>query len=96
MPPRRRRQMEAPLSSDGGAFVELPGYTCPVPVLKLALALEDAGCRLTVRRNGTEPSLLVSGANGQRPTLAADTRAEIARWKLHLMALVDWIATQEG
>ena len=78
------------MSSD---FVELPGYTCPVPVFNLALALEDAGCRLTVRRNdGAEPVLLVSGANGQRPTLAADTQAEITRWKRHLIAIAEYRA----
>ena len=76
-------------------FVELPGYTCPVPVFNLALALEDAGCRLTVRRDGPEPSLLVSGTNGQRPTLTAGTRAEIAKWKPHLIALADWLATRQ-
>ena len=80
------------MSSD---FVDLPGYTCPVPVFNLALALEDAGCRLTVRRDGPEPSLLVSGTNGERPKLSADTRAEIAKWKTHLIELVDWLAAQD-
>lgn len=76
-------------------FVTLPGYTCPTPVLRLALALEDAGCRLTVR-TGATPVLLVSGANGQRPPLAEDTRAEIVRWKTHLIALVEWMAAREA
>lgn len=84
------------LSSDGLEVVELPGYTCPLPVFNLALALEDAGCRLTVRRTGEVASLVLSGANGQRPTLTAGTRAEIVKWKLHLIALVDWIEARSG
>ena len=77
-------------------FVELPGYTCPAPVLELALALENAGYRLTMRRDGLEPVLLVSGNNGERPTLTEDMRLKIARWKQHLITLVDWLAVREG
>jgi hypothetical protein len=64
--------------------------------LHLALDLECAGCLLTVRRDGPEPVLLVSGVNGQRPTLADDMRAEIARWKQHLIAIVDWSEAQSS
>lgn len=84
------------LSSETVELVELPGYTCPVPALKLALALEDAGCQLTVRRNGAAPSLVVSGSNGKRPTLQDDVRTEITRWKMQLIALVDWLAARDG
>lgn len=85
------------LTSESVELVDLPGYTCPLPALKLAWSLEEAGCRLAVKRNGeSDPVLSVVGANGKRPSLDEATRAEIIRWKQHLIALTEWVAAREA
>ena len=85
------------LNSDAIELIDLPGYMCPLPMLKLAWRLEDADCRLAVRRQGdAQPVLLVRGANGQCPSLDEATRGEIVRWKRHLIALVEWVAAREA
>lgn len=79
-------------TSDHGELVDLPGYTVPLSVLKVAWGLEDGGCRLSVYRNGdAEPTLRVRGADGRKPELSSEMQAAIRRWKPHLMALVEWV-----
>lgn len=60
------------------------GLVVPADALRLALALEDRGHRLTAH-NG-----LLHATNGS--ALTAEDRAEIRQWKLHLLAIAEYQA----
>lgn len=58
------------------------GPALPTAAISLALALESRGYTFSV----SQDRLVLSGGDG----LSADDRTEIKRWRLHLMALVDY------
>lgn len=58
------------------------GQALPTTAVSLALRLESRGYTFSV----SQDRLILSGGDG----LSADDRTEIKRWRLHLMALVDY------
>lgn len=58
------------------------GPALPTAAISLALELESRGYTFSV----SQDRLILSGGDG----LSAEDRKEIKRWRLHLMALVDY------
>ena len=70
-------------------FVPLAGgYVVPVEALRVLWALEDLGCRVEVADDG---ALLVAPAR----LLSLAQKAELRRWKRHLVALVRYQAPDD-
>ena len=66
------------------------GPTLPAEVVHLAQDLELRGVTLSVKSG----SLVATGLNGCKPDLSADDRAQIVKWKLHLIDLVKYCSTE--
>lgn len=62
------------------------GPDIPLPALLLMVDLDLAGNKLSVEGE----RLVVAGPHNQKPDLSDEERAEIRKWKPHLMALVEY------
>lgn len=72
-------------------FVSLRGgLVVPLPALLLALDLEQRGFHMALN----EADQITIEATGTSGPLTASDREEIARWRLHLGAIVGYVAPQ--
>jgi hypothetical protein len=71
--------------------VDLGSLVVPEEFLRFVLGLEDR--EMTFQN--VKGTLRVSRKDGTPPELSEEDRAKLTRWKLHLLALLDWMSTRE-
>ena len=66
------------------------GPSLPAEAVYLAQDLELKGVKLSAKAG----SLVATGPNVSKPELSPDERARIVKWKLHLLALVEYCSKE--